>query len=75
MLCKRNTFYRRNIIVAGDFDPVRGIGRRDTTNCTHGVVLPGGIVAPRHGRRLNGEARLIDLERRARFSHPMSGNP
>jgi hypothetical protein len=67
MLCKKKSIHHQNIVVAATRDLVRGVESRETTHHAREVLAPG-ILAPAPRRRLGGEIRLIDLERRARFA-------
>lgn len=67
MLCKKKSIHHQNNVVAATRDLVRGIESRETTHHAREVLGPG-ILTPAPRRRLDGEIRLINLERRARFA-------
>ncbi len=62
MLCKKKSLHDQNIVALTARDLVRGVEPRETVHYALEALAP----APR--RRLDGGVRLIDLERRARFS-------
>ena len=70
MLCKKKSIHHQNIVVSAARDLVRGVEPRGTAHHALEVLAPG-ILAPAPRRRVDGGVRLIDLERRARFSRPL----
>ena len=74
MICEKKTGNYHYCVVAGACDPLSGANRRETVHLSKGMMVPARYRAPAADRRLNGEVRLIDLERRARFSRPISGS-
>lgn len=74
MICKKKTGNHHYSVVAMACELLPGASRRETTHRSQRLLIPSRIGAPPVARRLDGEVRLIDLERRARFSRPISGS-
>ena len=71
MLVQKKSIDRQKISVAATREFGRGGGVRHSAPRALDLLAPG-MLSPSSMRRPEGEIRLIDLERRARFSRPAS---
>ncbi len=62
----------QNIAVVATHECVHGVETLQSLACKPDIQTTG-FVRPSPGRRIGGKIRLIDLERRASFSRPLSG--